>query len=605
MHFIPEYFPHRELGIVLLGQGRAREAIAELETSLAQQPSARGAYYLNEARAAYVRSSNGDHASPIVDITSPTDGAIAGLSADVAGVARDDTFVRRIIVGQHSCPVPVSGKEIPFSQRVSLTPGTNEIPITVEDIVGNVTSTHLQIRSDVDGPVVSFDAPVVLPGHVMGVVYDSSGVASMSVSGKHAELSPAAGGVMRFAVDLERSDMVAPAAYEARDGLGNTTRGRVPLDTLLVSELNDSVVLASDGLSTVNLTPTLFGLYAGAQLIAVAASGEEKSVQDGPRVRFANLLDGQKFLLEEIVASVDIDAQTPVVSISINGAAVDTIPGRTSVRLARRLHLDPGVNSIEVRAEDSGGRETVSKIRIERQLTAVEQQASKLSVAVLGNIREGNSPQIENEESAIVDELLRALQQSERFLMVDRSLLPDILTEQLLSEVLASKKERLALRKVIPAEIFLIGRVRRDADTIEIAVYAISTETSAFVGRADVAGPANDRDQVRTLISDLALALVQAFPRAQGEVALVKQHATIATNLGRPTGVRESMKLVVFRPGADITDPITKESIGRDTEILGEAIVKSVEDDMSTAECTRTQEAEAKQIQVGDLVVTK
>ena len=37
LHFLPEYFPHRELGVALYGQGRLTEAIDQLETSVDQQ----------------------------------------------------------------------------------------------------------------------------------------------------------------------------------------------------------------------------------------------------------------------------------------------------------------------------------------------------------------------------------------------------------------------------------------------------------------------------------------------------------------------------------------------------------------------------------------
>jgi tetratricopeptide (TPR) repeat protein len=65
------YFPHRELGIVYLFQGKFKQAIQELERSIQQQQSGRGMFYLNSARKCQALTQNNDRLKPQIVIESP------------------------------------------------------------------------------------------------------------------------------------------------------------------------------------------------------------------------------------------------------------------------------------------------------------------------------------------------------------------------------------------------------------------------------------------------------------------------------------------------------------------------------------------------------
>ena len=59
MHFI-DYFPHRELGIVLFHQKRYADAIRELEAPLNATVTAKAEFYLNQCRKALILSQTPD-----------------------------------------------------------------------------------------------------------------------------------------------------------------------------------------------------------------------------------------------------------------------------------------------------------------------------------------------------------------------------------------------------------------------------------------------------------------------------------------------------------------------------------------------------------------
>jgi len=607
LHFLPEYFPNRELGIVLYHQGRYEDAATALETSLGQQRSARAAYYLDKARKSWVESRGADKTPPTIQLTSPDKLAVlASRSVQVAGSARDDTFVARVLVNDSPVPVSVSAQELPFSVETAISPGDNDIRVTAEDLLGKASTVVVRVRCDVDGPAVSFDSPVTVPGRISGVAFDPSGVSQVRIAGEPAMLSPGENGQAVFSIELQKEGLAPPLQYECQDALGNVTQGHVPVNTVMISEIEPTIVFASTEEHVLPLIGKIAAVTVGGQFVALTAIESPGSGQQGPAIRFTDLKTGQKFLMDEIVVGLDIDAANPVAKAQLNGIDLDLIPGRTVQRLSRRVSLQPGVNQLEASAEDTAQQVGTASVAVERQTTAVEQPEGRLSVAVLGNVWKGNSPLLENEAAVIADELVRELEARGRFNLIDRSLLPEVLAEQELSAALSSKDGRLALGKVVPAELVFVGRARRDAESLEIVLEALSTETSLLMGRADVAGSARDLGELRRMVGDLALRVIQDFPRAYGQVAAVKGPETVVTNLNAALGIRPSMKFIVYRYGEEIADPATGRSLGHDTQIIAEMLVKSVDENKSIGErVLKESEPAPPAVQVGDYVVTK
>ena len=122
----------------------------------------------------------------------------------------------------------------------------------------------------------------------------------------------------------------------------------------------------------------------------------------------------------------------------------------------------------------------------------------------------------------------------------------EILREQNLSELLASREGKLQLGQLITAEILFTARVRRDqaADTIEIVIDGASAETGVRVlSHVDVAGP---YAEVERLIEDLGLRLSQEFRRIQG-IVLDWNPPEVYFNLTQAQGMRDYLKCLVYR----------------------------------------------------------
>ena len=67
MHFL-DYFPHRELGIVYLQQGKIQEAIGELTLSLNMAESGKAKYYLNKAHSIWLQETGLDQIPPQIKV---------------------------------------------------------------------------------------------------------------------------------------------------------------------------------------------------------------------------------------------------------------------------------------------------------------------------------------------------------------------------------------------------------------------------------------------------------------------------------------------------------------------------------------------------------
>lgn len=605
LHFAPEYFPQRELGITLYYKNEIDEAVRLLETSVEQEHSARAAYYLNEARAAQVKASARDVSPPSIEIIGPTSGAVAA-SRRVDAVLRvyDDTFVRGVSVNGEPVMLDVVMPEAQLSHTLMLEPGENTVVAQAVDIVGNSTETRITLRTDVDGPVVSFESPIVAPGTVRGEVFDPAGVESLRIDGVEADLEPSAGAAQTFAVNVERIELGQPLLFACADALGNETRGPVPIDTLRVSALDDVIVPVS-GVRTITFGNGLEAQELGGRILAITRVAQAPP-DNGPVITLLNVEDGQKFLKDEVIVSVQVSSPSPLSELRINDRAVDTLlPGRLTQIVSRRVPLAAeGENALVVRVRDTAGHEAETRATLLRELTAVEQIDNRLSVAILGNVWDGSVRPEPSETEFVLTALSRRLYEGGRFDLLSRDALPRVLEEQELAAAISGGGIA-PLRAVVPAELLVIGRARRSADSLELILQGVDPGTSQILAYADVAGPVAGEGDLQRLIDDLAQLFEQAFPRIQGSVVDVRSPTRCYTSLTQADRVRRAMRCLVFRKGAPIVHPRTGEVLGVPTEIVAEGRFEDVQTRLSSLELTSAGAEGAEQVAVDDFVITK
>jgi hypothetical protein len=124
------------------------------------------------------------------------------------------------------------------------------------------------------------------------------------------------------------------------------------------------------------------------------------------------------------------------------------------------------------------------------------------------------------------------------------------------------------------------------------AVLAALLLTALSIAPADGAG-----DPYREASLDLARRLVLAFPPADGYVVSV-QDSEVYLDLAEDQLMRAGMELLVFREGAEIVHPVSKEVLGRYEEKLGYVALTEVQEKYSVGTITEG----AAEIRAGDRV---
>lgn len=596
LHFLPEYFPQRELGIALFQQGQVDAAITWLETSLDQQFSARAAYFLDEARRARLQASGADTAAPVLEvIEAPTQTPVGTMAARVRGVVRDDTYVAALRINSAPVDIRVSAPEVRFERTVPLEPGRNVVEVEAEDLTGKTVIQRVPIEADLDGPAISFDRPVTLPGAITGAVFDRSGVAALHIGGRQAALQSGAEGTATFAVTLPENELEAPIEYTCEDVLGNTTGGVLTADRLVLGAAPRHLVLpAAAGNPALNRIQ----LFGAAGRVVLAVNPEDAGA--GVRVDIPNVPEGQEFYRDELVVTLAVEAPEPIASIELNGQPVPSVPGRRALRVSRKVPLETGENLLVARAQ-SGGAQGEAQRTVSRARSEIEMDKAKLSVAFLARESRVRNPEFTEEAGLIMEELAGKEAVVERFKVVDRELFAPMLAEQQLSEALASRQGKLALGEVIPAEMLLVARVRGDRQSIEIVLDGASTETGVrLASHVDVAGPYEQLDQ---LIEQLAARLTQEFPRAHGHVIDWDPPEVLSDLTGRQ-GLRQYFKCVVYET-EPIVNKMTGEELGTREKVICDAVVNSVEERFSSMEALTGEEGEDLRVEVGQRVVIK
>jgi hypothetical protein len=583
MHFVPEYFPHRELGINLYYQEDLEGSIQELETSLGQQFSARAAHYFALAQRRVLEASGADSRPPTLEILTGHDN-ISTTQIELTGIARDDMFVAKIEVGGNPLYVRLIASEVDFSAPILLTPGQNTIPIRITDLAGNEFLTEFKLENDIDGPAVSFDGLDALPGVVSGKVFDPAGVSSLTIDDNAARLAEDGPGLFSFDVPVSASLSFIP--FVCTDSLGNITRGQMPTGAPAPASAITGIALAS---SSLEVAERIFIQAAATQLAATIVSG--KPIE----ILLENIQNGAQYYQDEIVIALNARSNEPIDRLTLLGKTIPVVPARNDVYVTRRVRLDSGSNELSASISDIEGNSADDQRTVSREQNALEINKNMLAVAIMpkslpadtltSNIisalhainvttvfGDGDDSEGVGESTSLAD----------RFDLVNREDIAVILREQALNAELSSSKRALALQELIPFEVLLSVQASVDSGNLEIIVDGVSSETGTMiVRRVDVAGNEEDVDE---LVEQLVVRLLQEFPRAQGDVVFWNYPELDAT-LTEQQGTRRHRKCLVFRMDPQVHKG---KQIGERPTVVAEGLISGVGSSTSSAKLVKS-----------------
>ncbi len=567
MHFT-DYFPHRELGVLYYRIGQYDRALLELLESLKNEESAKAKFYLNKTRKELISKRNADQTPPRITLFSPNDRLVTN-EADLilSGKAEDDTYVTEIKINGRPLFNELAEKELSFTHRLDLVPGTNRLLVQTTDIAGKISTVEQTIVLDTNGPRVSL-ADIVPSAdgslRVTGSALDESAIVSFKINGTEI---PAHGNEVTFSVTLPSARL----AFYARDEAGNVSEET--LDLLAegmkptVGKKAHPVLLAANSLTGLCLPPM--------QLAAVVPSAK------GPVIQLKDIVDGETTFLDKTFIEGSALAENQVSSISINETPLQFPPGKR-VFFHHVAPLAEGENLFTIAIKDAAGNETRERLTVNKKVAKVKDIGSRMTLAVMPFAVSSSSAEL----SCLCSDLFQThLHDLKRFHLVVRKDkdLEAVLTELKLNQSeLVDPTTAARVGKIVGAATIVNGTVFQKGEALEVTINHINTETTTLMTSLDVYAESTDLATIKYLMNGLALKLQRHFPLLEGLIIKIKGDSYYL-DLGKTSGLKPEMEVIAFREGAPIKHPITGKVLGTDTEELGALVVTAVQDDFSIA----------------------
>ncbi len=566
MHFL-DYFPHRELGVVLYHQGKYEEAIREFEASLKDEKSAKAEFYLDCARKSLILQHHTDLRPPEIDIWSPLPDLLTNaFSVGVSGVIRDDSFVKDITVNGRPVRIDLAAPAVPFDLQVPLGPGENIIRVESLDLSDKQTVAERKVRADWEGPILSIDEPVAGRGggdrglRLRGYAYDDTGLQEILVNGRQILNAPTREAKLDYAVPA--SPGLDRVVVQAKDLAGNQTTAEIRL---------------AGGQSSL---PRV--LLASLELSPLALLGSAGATQDAlaPSIEVKNTTGEQETFLDQVYLEGVVRDEGGIGFLAVNGQSILRKAGK-NVYFSHLAKLNEGENCFLIEARDLAGNRTEKRVCFHRKLNKVHEVGSRLSVALLPFERKG-MPGLAAD--AVEETLLSELVAGHRFRMVERRRLEEILREHRLGgSDLADPNAAIRIGRIMAASCVFMGTVLEKEGSVEIYLRAVDTETSLILTAVDVYGEDLSPDMVRLLCRGLVLKLLDELPLVEGLVVTVKGNQGII-DLGLEKKVKKGMRVIMFEEGEAIRHPLTGMLLGADVTETGRGLIQTVRNHMSDVE---------------------
>ena len=323
-----------------------------------------------------------------------------------------------------------------------------------------------------------------------------------------------------------------------------------------------------------------------------------QSADRAPVIKFTNLAAQQTTYYDAVYLEGQVTHTSPLTTLTFNGENLLRREAQ-QVFFGYNAALQPGDNCFVVEAADKAGNTAKQEVVVHRKVPEVKRLDVRLRVSFMPLENKGSAGVFAD---TVYDQLFTALVNQERFQLVERGQLEAILREQKLSQTaLVDTETAVKIGKIAAADGILIGSVTETPNALEVFTRFVDVETTEILAAEDVYGEDVNLRTVRLLLEGLSLKLRQRFPLVQGLV-LKAEDKKLVFDLGNKQ-IKKYMKLIIFREGEAIIHPITGQVLGAPTEVLGEAKVEAVFDNLSQGILQpQKSQGEVKQL---DKVITK
>jgi tetratricopeptide (TPR) repeat protein len=605
-------FPKREIGVIHFQEKSFKNAIKYLEESVTDYNSAKGRFYLEQARRNHIEIQKLDDSFPVMDVETDIkdiDGITKEFWVQIKGRVEDDSFVSQITINQKEIPIELSSGKLIFEKKLPLHKGQNVVLLRAEDINSKVTEKKINIYNDSDAPLVSFAktkftrfsnyTQVTLSGEVT----DAIEVSEFSLEGKTVQLEKRITAVPRperlaFNKDFYVFGDSREFDFVAKDRLENLTKGRF---TIRISASGQARLLSpsQEMRMAVPIKDWLdFLLCSFLKLDSVLAAARS-SAKAGPKIYITNLEDEQKVYLDKIFIEGNARDSQGIRSLSILGAPQPIAVG-VHVFFGTWLPLDVGKNRIIIRAENQDGTASEKVLNIIREEKVFRKIENRMVISILPFVIRRKS----THHSDIFMELLKTYFVSQgRFRVVERDQLSHILQEQkLVLSDLVEKKNAIRVGKLLSADAILMGAIHESANFFEVVSWLVDVETSEIMESKEEYTKKISVETIREIAQSMVYKYHQAFPFVEGTV-LSRDEQLVYEDIGTQLGIKTGRKFIVFRDQGSILEPKFGIILGRKFKLLGEVRVIEVFKESSRSKIIR--ETESDLIGTNDCMIAK
>ena len=525
LHFA-EFFPNRELGIVYYHLGRLEEAEQQINKSLGQIDTERGHYYLDLVKKEQIAQGTlVDNTEPVLETTlaEVTFIAVPELAIEVA--VNDDVGVEEVTVNGQELHQRGSAQDVTLKEELFLDEGTHIIEVVAKDLADKEVTKEIEVTVDLTGPTIGIFAPieptVTEDGTVIleGATVDKYGVTAITVGDS---LVAESEGAPRLAFNAEMPLGVGENTFilAARDIAGNETRSAIKVFQGDPNSIQAKLWILEQK-APEKLQLALNGTFPLDFLLSATPEATNEIRLKSPKA------DTPYRHNKTLVIAGEVLSTTVVASLSINGEPFDNLVGAPKESFKKRIVIDQdaleagsGTMVVKLEATDEAGKKFEATFQVDLSPVTMDAPKSRMPVAVLAFSGAG--------VDQATAKILRTRAETQifnldRFTVLDRTHLADVLTEQQLSAALSDPNQALTLGELIPAHVFLTATViPREETGLELQCNVIDTQTSNIIQKLDAyITDKNSFDDQKAAADSIAAQLSETFPRLSGELSAV------------------------------------------------------------------------------------
>jgi len=494
MHII-DYFPHRELGICYYLIKDFNKAFKELKTSIQQEPSAKGKFYLDEVRKELFYIQKKKLTTPKITVHGLENNQEIWTNSDpviISGIAKDDLFINKIAISDRLVFMDSASKIQAFEESFFLSSGQHAFQITAENLMGKISQQTFTVHIDRSGPVITLKKIVPFV-KIEGLLYDTS--CEMTLTANNSKIPLEKGKQVEFTI--EWNSKKEKITLIARDKANNQTTAIIDSKMNCFQNIGHNVYLASNESQSIADTKVF------------ALNTQKINIQDWS--------DFNLVYTDRVTFSGSIHSKQAIVSLHINENEIPlAIANGQNVFFSKSLPLKKGMNTITVTSTDQSGQKLVKIFKFQKKIQEIFKQHHRFKMKIYP-FEQFDQEKVDDSFYSI---LIRGLLDRKRF---------QIFLSDEIKEYETFEFEIKSQSKISDAA-FLKGMIDISAMGIDI-VGRVFDSSSKIIDYVDIYETVNQRvslnEQLKFMAERLSKKFHRTFPLVSGRIVKTTQNQLI------------------------------------------------------------------------------